>query len=104
MPSKPLEKHIEKACVRHAIERGWTHVKLDKAKRDWPDQLFLGPGAAVWLVEFKRPGEKPRPGQERIHRLLADLGHHVDVIDDVDAFKRLLERVADGHPIPGGGI
>jgi hypothetical protein len=90
MPSKKLEKHIENACIRHALERGWTHVKLDKAKRNWPDQLFLGPGGSVLLVEFKRPGEKPRPAQKRVHRLLAEIGHRVHVIDSADDFVDLL--------------
>ena len=55
MLKRKLEKNIERKCVEYAASCGWLHIKLDKAKRGWPDQLFLGAKRRVFLVEFKRP-------------------------------------------------
>lgn len=75
-----------------AEEAGCVHIKLDLAKRDWPDRLVLGPGRMFLFVEFKRPGEKPRRGQTALHRVLNRLGFEVHVIDSVDQFHQLLNN------------
>ena len=52
-----------------------------------PDDLILLPGRS-FMVEVKRPGEKPRPGQEREHERLRTAGitvHVVSTIADIDA-------------------
>jgi hypothetical protein len=94
MARRKLEKDLEKACVDYAAEHGFVSVKLDKAARSWPDRLFLGPSSQMLLVEFKRPGEKPRKQQEVRHRKLAALGHPVSVIFSLDAFCELLSCAA----------
>jgi hypothetical protein len=83
---RQLEKDIEKRCVEYAESLGWLHIKLDKAKRDWPDQQFFGPQGRCFLVEFKRPGEKARPAQKRNHEKLENLGHQVTLIDSFETF------------------
>lgn len=93
MTSKPpvrLEKYLEQKCVQYAKAFGFECIKLDKAKRAWPDRLFLGPGATALLVEFKRPGEKPRKQQDALHIKLRELGHSVHVIDDFEDFAQLI--------------
>lgn len=85
-----LESHIEKKCCEIADANGFEHIKLDKAKRSWPDRLFLGPLCVSFIVEFKRPGEKTRPQQAALHRRLGRLGHDVYVIDSVEAFRELI--------------
>lgn len=100
MPSKPLETEIETKSVALANYRGWENAKLDKIKRNWPDQAFFGPNESVFIVEFKRPNEKPRPGQLATHRKLKKVGHPVYVIDNFDDFVVLLDRMCSKH---GGG-
>ena len=85
------EIHVEEKCVDYAEGLGFEHVKLDRAKRKWPDRLFLGPAGVVLLVEFKRPGKVLRPQQAAHAQRLGNLGHVVHVIDNVDDFVLLLE-------------
>ncbi len=92
MPGK-LERSIEQACVEHAYKLGFISIKLDKAARSWPDRLFLGPSSQSLLVEFKRPGQKPRVQQVVRHKQLAELGHPVSVIDNLGDFAALLDEL-----------
>ncbi len=86
-----LESSLEHKCVQHAFAIGYVSIKLDKAARSWPDRLFLGPSSQMLLVEFKRPGFKPRKQQEIRHAQLAALGHPVSVITTFQGFRDLLE-------------
>lgn len=86
----PLERKLEQKCVKYAEAFYYESIKLDSAKRKWPDRLFLGPDSAMLLVEFKRPGERPRPQQAAFHKDLFLLGHPVHVIEDFEAFAKLL--------------
>ena len=94
------EIHIEEQCCRYAEIRRWEHIKLDKAKRGWPDRLFFGPDGRSLMVEFKRPGERPRPQQVATHRRLETLGHPVQVVDSFEDFRALLDSLAPrlSHP------
>lgn len=87
---KLLETHLENECVRYAEGFNYESVKLDKAKRGWPDRIFFGPGGTTVLVEFKRPGEKARPQQAARHKRLAEIGHTVHLIDNFDDFAQLI--------------
>lgn len=80
-----LESRIEReACVKVKTELGIESLKL-KGLRGYPDRIFLIPGGRPLLIEFKRPGERPRPDQQlRIHQL-QDLGYHVEVHDTVES-------------------
>lgn len=56
-------------------------------RRRATDDLILLPGRHL-LVECKRPGEKPEPGQLREHKRLRDAGFEVHVassFEEVDA-------------------
>lgn len=90
-PVKPvLEKYVEKKSCEYAESLGYEHIKLDNAKRKWPDRLFLGPSGQIFIVEFKREGEVPRPQQGAFHRKLTRMGHTVHVIDTLEDFKNLI--------------
>lgn len=91
----PLESDIEQESVQHAREQGCRNVKLDKIERSLPDQEFFLPHGATLLVEFKRPGEKPRPQQLRRFAQFAAIGHPVSVIDSVADFKTLLAEALE---------
>jgi hypothetical protein len=93
--SPPLEADIENECVLIAHDEGCRNVKLDKIERSLPDQEFFLPLGQTLLVEFKRPGEKPRPQQLARFQELADLGHPVSVIDSVPDFRRLLREALE---------
>lgn len=62
-----------------------THV------RHWPDTVFFLPDSRVVLIEFKAPGELPRPGQVCMIERLRKLGFPVYVVDSVDEGLEILE-------------
>jgi hypothetical protein len=45
-----------------------------------PDRLVLLPRGRVLFVELKRPGQKPRPAQQRWIKKLRGLGFSVEVV------------------------
>lgn len=104
-----LEKHIESnTCERVLHELGVTSAKLTTpGRRGIPDRIFWLPGGKPLLIEFKRPGEQPRPLQSHIHALLKQLGYHVEVHDnEAEAFesvRRALDATqvsAHSGPVP----
>lgn len=86
-----LEKHLEARCNAYAESEGWMHIKLDRAKRGWPDRMYFGPCGAMLLIEFKLPGEKVRPQQQARHEQLFILGHPVNVVREFPEFEHLLQ-------------
>ena len=64
-----LERELEDDCDNLALRWGWIPKKLDKNDRSWPDKMYLGPGASIFFVEFKRRGETAR--RQQVERLLA---------------------------------
>lgn len=90
---KPLERKIENDCVLIAAASGVPADKLEKAKRSKPDRIFYLPGGQPLIVEFKRPGEKPRPQQDERLSELRDLGYIVAVIDSVSDFRELFAKL-----------
>lgn len=78
-----LEADIELAVVAWAEDHGWHVRKVAWIGRDGaPDRVFFGHGRTVW-VEFKKPGEVPRPIQVREHKRMAAGGARVHVVDNV---------------------
>ena len=81
-----LEKAIEKAFMELAPGYGYLCYKFkDPGRRDGPDIIALNPKRPPLFFEFKRPGQKPRPGQKVYHRALAKLGFSVFVVNNVEA-------------------
>jgi len=95
---RPRERTIENACVELAKTAGWVTLKLDRAARSWPDRMFLGPINMHFFVEFKRPGEEPRKQQLRRIEELKALGHHVYVLDSVEAFQEVFSHYHSPRP------
>lgn len=80
-----LEIDIEnEACDRILRELHVINVKLNPAGTNgWPDRVFFVPGGCPLLIEFKRPGQAPRPLQLVIHRRLRHYGYAVQTHDTV---------------------
>lgn len=85
-----LESAVERKCVEYAAKKGILSIKI-KGLAGWPDRLFFIKDGTVFFVEFKRPGEAPRPLQVHVHNLLKEYNIPVFIIDKFDQFKRLLE-------------
>lgn len=87
-----LERHVESY-----LDKQWRLVTGGRCIKfpplfyaGFPDRICLaGPPAVIVFVETKRPGDKPRPLQMKVHALLRSWGFRVEVLDSkeaVDAF------------------
>ena len=79
-----IESNIEEPVCEAAVAAGWLVRKVKWIGRvSAPDRLMARDGV-ILLVEFKRPGESPRPNQAREHKRFADVGVKVHVIDNLE--------------------
>ena len=74
---------------------GCSYLKI-QAAMGWPDRLLVwgrydAPANYIW-IEWKRPGEKPRPAQLHIHKILRAMGADVRVYDD---YRVALEEITE---------
>jgi hypothetical protein len=77
-----LEKQIEKFLTGKVKNMGGLSIKLNSASfSGLPDRMILMPVGRIYFVELKAPGKKPRPLQVVIHKVFADLGFKVYIID-----------------------
>lgn len=80
-----LEKTIEKKVCDYAKEKGMLVYKFTSPARiAVPDRLFITATGRVFFCEFKAPGKKPTPAQEREHHRLREQGCAVYVIDNLE--------------------
>jgi hypothetical protein len=89
MPNTILRRSLEVPIRRKVIydaQRlyGVQAVPVDaRVATGWPDRIFLTPLAPLWL-EFKKPGETPRPLQSQRLDLLRGLGYNAAWVDSYD--------------------
>lgn len=94
---RALERDLEqRACDLAKSYRWYTRKMNGLGFASWPDREFFGRTQAcllpLFLVEFKRRGEKPTPGQWRMIRDLRRRGFKVFVIDNYADFVKLFHR------------
>lgn len=78
-----LEIEIENRVTKVAKVNGFRVRKVAwLGSRNAPDRLFMKPGRH-FFVEFKAPGEKPRPAQQREIERMREAGMEVHVIDNL---------------------
>jgi hypothetical protein len=83
-----LESSVERLACTRAKRAGWKVVKDGQKGR--PDRIFTRAGVRVW-IEFKRPGECPRPLQEVQHTRLRAQGELVYVCTSVEEAEAALQ-------------
>jgi len=85
------ESAIERPCCNWAKSTyGIMAIKLVNLI-GIPDRILLYNGQVIF-IEFKAPGEEPRPAQLFMHTKLRSLGFSVYVIDNRDQFKVLIKN------------
>jgi hypothetical protein len=81
-------------CIRR---EGWLVYRNPPAGRNGkPDWTVLARLGQTVLVELKKEGEPLEPHQEREHRRLRKLGHHVRVIDSNAGVDSLITALRHG--------
>lgn len=87
-----LEKDIEAAVCKYAKECGCLVYKFTSPqRRSVPDRLLLLPGGLTVFIEFKRPGGKLTPGQERERDRIRGQGHLWFLVDDINEGKTVID-------------
>lgn len=91
------ERQIE-ASVRRAVRRnGGLALKfVSPGWRGAPDRIVIAPGGRIVFVEFKAPGERPRPLQARRHWELRRLDCDVRVVDSLTSARALIDDLFGG--------
>lgn len=93
-----LEKHIEARVVVYAKGRGFYVRKFTSpSHRAVPDRILIKRGR-VFFIEFKAPGKRETPAQDREHRRLRTVDAPVYVIDDIKAGERLIDEIDAALP------
>ncbi len=93
----PLEKEIEKRVCTYARERKFLCYKFTSpAQSHVPDRIFISPTGVVFMVEFKRRGKKPTPAQEIEIAKIRAKGVQVNVVDNVESGKRIIDTMNIG--------
>jgi len=86
------EVYIERSCRELAKARGCILLKLWPAgAAGIPDRILLMPRGRVVFIEFKAPGKKPGPLQRHWHEVLRGLGFQVEVMDNAQAFRAIIQ-------------
>ena len=85
------EASLEQKCRGIAESRGFILLKI-KGSRGWPDRLLLRSGGRVTWIEFKKPGEVPRPLQVYHLEQLRQRGYRAVWVDNVKDFLYELDR------------
>ena len=86
------ESRIEAYCRAQVLAHGGLVKKwVSPGTIGVMDDIVFWPGGRVDLIEFKAPGQKPRPAQAMLIEKFRDMGHNVYVfasIPEVDDYIR----------------
>lgn len=88
-----LESYIVKQTNKIAKAAGYLHRKVVYQNRAGaPDDWYFGQDGDLIIIEHKRPGETPKPHQEREIKRLRDRGFEVHVVDDPAKARAIFNR------------
>lgn len=90
MRESAVEKHLIKEVKKlRGLCKKWVCPGWNGA----PDRIVLLPGARLWFVEVKRPGEKPRAKQAYRLEQLRALGFNALYLDSIEEVDKFIERI-----------
>ena len=90
------ERDIERKLKKRVEGMGGICFKFLSGESGVPDRLCLFYPGRVVFVELKRPGEKPRPLQQRQIDKIRKLGFRVEVIDSEQGIEELIQSLEEG--------
>lgn len=99
--SVQLEAPIEKGVVKWAREHDWLVVKLWAFNQvGLPDRLFIYYWPTIIFMEFKKPGGKLHPLQDRWKKMLALRGFLWYTVEQVENGIHILKGAMDSQRVP----
>jgi len=85
------ESALESRCCRAATAAGWLTFKfVSPGRRGVPDRIFLRAGRIIF-IEFKAPGRRPSPAQERRIAELQAENFAARIVDSEEMFSYALD-------------
>ena len=85
------ESDLQSDILDFAHVRGWFAQKVEfKGRRGGMDVVAIRRGRTVW-IEVKRPGEEPRPQQERVAQEMRLAGAEVHWADSMEKAREILK-------------
>lgn len=94
-----MESRIERKATEYAKSLGMLTLKLNvKGQAGWPDHIYIWNGH-TWYVEYKAPGQKPRPLQAYIHQQLRDRHAVIRVVDNLIDARSIINALYSLPPI-----
>lgn len=89
------ERDIERKLVGMVRRLGGRALKFVSPGTDGvPDRIILMPGK-VYFVEVKAPGEKLRPLQEAVIRIMRNLDQKVFTVDSMEEIDKLEQYLVE---------
>lgn len=98
MRKKDLESKIETYLKDQIRAIGGLCYKFKSTVNGVPDQLIIFNGG-MYLVEVKRPGEKPRANQINVHKQINQQGVPVYNVDSTEVIDDFLRDILKQEPI-----
>lgn len=86
------ESYIQTKVTEFAVTLGLIPLRIAvTGRKGWPDYGYMY-RERIYMIEFKRPGEKPEPLQSYVHKILRDAGCSVSVVDNIDYGESILKE------------
>jgi hypothetical protein len=96
------EATIERAVCETALKKlGVPSVKW--GVDGWPDRIFFIPGGKPLFIEFKAPGEVPRPRQAYRRKCLTLWGYTIEIHHDTETALSAITRALGAARLPDKG-
>lgn len=99
LSKNPLESKIETYFKNQIKAIGGLAYKFKSTVNGVPDQLVIYNGH-LYLVELKRPGEKPRANQVYVHNQIKKQNVNVYTVNTTDKVDAFIKDVLKAEPAP----
>lgn len=93
--AKTPEAKVRDPVVDYANRKGIRSIRMyfgPGIQTGWPDDLFLLDGGRPFFIEFKAPGKKTTPKQDKKLAILLKAGYSWVVIDNVEDGKKVIDH------------
>lgn len=90
-----LEKEIEKQFIRkvEATNKCKCFKFVSPGNAGVPDRIVLQKGGYIYFAELKRKGQKPRPLQVHVFKVMEKYNFPVYIIDSIPAIDKFVEML-----------
>lgn len=88
-PEGRIEDYLLKKCTENNI-LCWKFIS--PSQNGVPDRILFYKGHIIF-IELKAPGEKPRPDQKAVHKIMKNYGAQVFVSDSYELCDQIINNL-----------